>query len=126
MAGRHTQAHPARRELVDTRDRMRSDGRNPRARNCDPGAQLDSLRVGRGECERRVAVRPEHLRVRNPATVIAKFLAVARELPFIAMSIDANSKFHRVDLFLDPRLFSLTIGTMVFSNKNSSWRRPRG
>src|SRR5712692_4589760 len=103
MAGPDTQEHPARRELVDTRDRMRSDGCNPRTRNCDAGAQLDSLRVGRGECERRVAVRPDHLRVRNPATVIAKFLAVAREIPFIDMRIDANSKFHRDDLGRDFR-----------------------
>src|ERR1700730_3037026 len=49
----------------------------------------------RRECHRGVAVGPDHLGVGYPGAVVTQLLDVTNQVPFIDMSVEANSEFHR-------------------------------
>jgi len=96
VPGADAQERAAGRDLVDARDGVRGDRRQTRASNRYPRTDLDPARIGRRQRERRVAVGPDHLRVRNPGSVEAQVLGVADELPLINVRVDTDSKFHHI------------------------------
>src|SRR5216684_2921520 len=89
-----------RRDLVDRRDRMRGNRRDTSAGNRDAGANLDALGGLRRERHRGVAVGPDHLRVGHPGAIVTQFLDVTNQVPFIDMSVEADSEFHRYVLLM--------------------------
>jgi hypothetical protein len=95
VAGADAEEDPARRELIDARDRMCGHGRDARAGDRDAGADVNALRVDRRERHRRVAVGPDHLRVGNPGHVVAELLGVTDELPLVDVGIEHDAEFHR-------------------------------
>src|SRR5713101_5950420 len=89
-----------RRDLVDRRDRMRGNRRDTSAGNRDAGANLDALGGLRRERQRGVAVGPDHLGVGYPGAVVTQLLCVTDQVPFIDMSVEADSEFHRYVLLM--------------------------
>src|ERR1039458_8830919 len=77
--------------------------RDPGAGYRHTGADLDPLRVDRREHERRIAVRPDHLRIGHPCAVIAEFFGVADYVPFAHVRVKANSELHRIPSLFRPR-----------------------
>src|SRR5216684_4588335 len=89
-----------RRDLVDRRDRMRGNRRDTSAGNRDAGANLDALGGLRRERQRGVAVGPDHLGVGYPGAVVTQLLCVTNQVPFIDMSVEADSEIHRYVLLM--------------------------
>src|SRR5216684_1680550 len=86
-----------RRDLVDRRDRMRGNRRDTSAGNRDAGANLDALGGLRRERHRGVAVGPDHLGV---GFTQARSVDVTNQVPFIDMSVEADSEFYRYVLLM--------------------------
>ena len=89
-------------KLVNSGNRMSSDGRDTGARNRDSGANLDAFGSLRRQRHRRIAIGPDHLRVGDPGAVIAELLGITDQFPFIDMSVETDSEFHR-DVFSSAR-----------------------
>src|SRR6266851_4611107 len=70
------------------------------AGNRDAGANLDAPGGLRRERHRGVAVGPDHLGVGYPGAVVTQLLDVTNQVPFIDMSVEADSEFHRYVLLI--------------------------
>src|ERR1019366_7234620 len=68
--------------------------REPRARNRHARANLDAFGGLRRQRHHRVAVRPDHLRVRHPRALVAKLLGVTDEFPFVDVRVETDAEFH--------------------------------
>src|SRR6266851_5109155 len=105
MTGAGAEEHSSRRDLVDAPDGMSSNRSYARTWYRDSGTDFDLAGVGRGQCECGVAVRPDHLRIGNPGSIVAEFFCVPDEVPLADMGINCNSEFH----------FCLHVTAQVFS-----------
>src|SRR5512146_1644549 len=97
MAGADSQEHPPRSDLVDRGYGMRGYRRDSRAGDRHAGADLDPLGARRRQRHRRVAVGPDHLRIRHPGAIVPELFCQPNVFGRLtAMSYYCYSKFHDV------------------------------
>ena len=95
MAGAEAEEDATRRNLVNRGNGMGRDRSNAAAGNRDSAANMNPRGVMRGQSQGGIAVRPDHLGVRDPGAVIAQVLGVFHQLPIIDAGGEDNTKLHR-------------------------------
>ena len=85
--------------------------------DCNACAESNAGRVMCCECQRRVAIRPDHLAIRRPAVIVAKRFKFLEYLPVANIGCDHAAEFHR-DLSLEASETAEFTGALFFERRN--------
>ena len=96
VAGADAEERPSRSDPVDRRDAVGRHRCDSRARDRDPGAELDPARPLRRQRQHRVTVRPDHLAVRDPGVAVPERLCPFDVTDVVDLAGDADAEVHAV------------------------------
>ena len=94
MPGAEAEEDATRRNLIDRGNGMGRNRSDAAAGNRDSAANMNPRGMLRGQRQGGIAVRPDHLGVRDPGPIIAQVLGVFHQLPVIDAGGKDNAKLH--------------------------------